>query len=289
MNLTEKEQLVKVLIFDEKMTEKQASYRLKISERRIRKIKAQIARKLTPTIPPSKSGGFPPPYLNEKNLIRIHGLMFKITFNFTGKRYFERLKKSNILRLENNTIQLFKKNLLVSSLGSFYGKDATSALIEAQNYYWDFFVRLEDYLGIVFLKEKSQNVKIVKSHYSEVNNELAKDCNSKKLKIAISDRVDGKDWFIIDNSFNLNEMETLHPKTALQDMEKVKPFFESLRKLEEPVEMDKVLSVLDKQAHNVNEISKGLLAVIKIITPKESNNFNIQESEIKKDKPDYVG
>jgi hypothetical protein len=39
-------------------------------------------------------------------------------------------------------------------------------------------------------------------------------------------------WFIIDNSFNLHEAETIHPGTADQDNLKVQAFFNGIKKFE---------------------------------------------------------
>ena len=100
-----------------------------------------------------------------------------------------------------------------------------------------------------------------------MGNELAKDCNLNKDYIRVYTREDGKLWFMIDNSFNLNEAETVHPETAKADMENIiQPYFNDLRENKHllPSQINK--AVLDTQKQ-VYEIANGLNALIKLSTP----------------------
>jgi len=69
-----------------------------------------------------------------------------------------------------------------------------------------------------------------------------------------------KKKFVVDNSFNMHEAETLHPKTAKQDMEGVKAFMNDIR--ETPVTMSDLRGVL-KQSMEVNqETASGLNVIV---------------------------
>jgi len=48
-------------------------------------------------------------------------------------------------------------------------------------------------------------------------------------------------WFIIDNSYNLHEAETVHPNTALTDNEKVQDWFNGLK--ETPITPKQILQM----------------------------------------------
>jgi hypothetical protein len=83
-------------------------------------------------------------------------------------------------------------------------------------------------LSIVILKPGFSNINLVNCHIAQVGNELAKEVNKEQIKVYTLD--DGKLWLVIDNSFNLHELETLHPKTALPDMRDiVAPYFNDMR------------------------------------------------------------
>jgi len=66
-------------------------------------------------------------------------------------------------------------------------------------------------------------------HYSECGNELAKEYNKSRQKLLINAKEDNKAWAVIDFSLSEDEFETLHPKTAEKDMNKVKDYFEDIR------------------------------------------------------------
>jgi len=72
--------------------------------------------------------------------------------------------------------------------------------------------------------------KVSRQHYALVKNALAKqyDQEGKKLEVYSEKGL----WFLIDNSFNLNEAETVHPLSAEHDNKKVQDFFNGLKQLE---------------------------------------------------------
>lgn len=92
-------------------------------------------------------------------------------------------------------------------------------------------IGLENLLKVSFKINNSYILKVSKQHYGHIKNSLAKQYNKegKRLKVFNKDGL----WFVIDNSLNLHEAETLHPETAQKDMDNaILPFFNSLK--EEP-------------------------------------------------------
>ena len=70
--------------------------------------------------------------------------------------------------------------------------------------------------------------KFSKFHFSNVNNCIAKEYNKQEKKLQI--RYNGDLWLVIDNSFHLDEMETVNSTTADKDMDRViMPFFNDLK------------------------------------------------------------
>lgn len=170
------------------------------------------------------------PYISDGTFIRLHGLEIKVEILEKKERYNKRLKEFNIVRIKGNTIRLFKNSIEIYIKSHFTAQTVEQATAKGLDYINNLFIIIENDLGITIIKDRKQNIKLVNAHYSECNNELAKEMNKEKEKIKLYAREDGKLWFTIDNSFNLNEAETLHPASSKEDMqEAVKPFFDSLR------------------------------------------------------------
>jgi hypothetical protein len=83
--------------------------------------------------------------------------------------------------------------------------------------------------------------KVSRQHYALVRNALAEqyDAEGKKLQVRTTSGL----WFVIDNSFNLHEAETVHAETADTDNEKVQNFFNSLK--EYPLTTDFILRAMN--------------------------------------------
>lgn len=72
--------------------------------------------------------------------------------------------------------------------------------------------------------------KISRQHYALIKNALAKQYDREGKKLYVTNEK-GR-WFEIDNSFNLHEAETIHPKTSEQDNKKVQDFFNGIKQYE---------------------------------------------------------
>lgn len=204
------------------------------------------------------------------NKIRLHGQQFHVSFLFCDLKKYARIKqKANVIYLDGNTVELNKDSIDVSVNRSFVGGDVEGVTKESLDYFQRFLVRLERDLKVSLFKPRSQNVRLTKAHYAEVNNELAKECEVSGDKIKIKSTDDGKLWFIIDNSFNLHEAETVHPETSKRDMgEVVRPFFNDLRDKEPPLpsEVWKMLSQV-VQAQYTQALQ--MQTVLNILVPKK--------------------
>ena len=193
---------------------------------------------------------FKPP----RNQIRLHAQEFNIKILYKDEKYKKILKNSNLLNIDGNTIRLYNNSLEIYSGNSFYSDDTQKATVNSLEYWNKFFIRLENDLKIIFIKPRSQNIRLVNQHYAEVNNELAEEYEKKAEKIRVYTNDDGKLWFLIDNSFNLHEAETLHPKEAQRDMRDiVKPFFNDLRDNRPPLP-----SEMNKYIQDIVVVTKGI-------------------------------
>lgn len=216
--------------------------------------------------------------------IRLHGQEFHINILFKDNRYKSIMGKSNLLYVDGNQISLYRNAVEVRSGQVFWGDDVHKATSRSMKYWDRFLIRLENRLKILLIKHEKFNVKIVKHHYAEINNGLAKDLYIKSEKIRIYANEDGKLWFTIDNSFNLHEAEFQHPDTAIQDAaDKIVPFFNDIRdRFQRPPLMSELMVMLHQAMEINKETAAGLNIIAKMLKPPTNNYVN-------GDKPRYIG
>jgi len=214
--------------------------------------------------------------------IRLHGEELNVRILYKDERYLRVVGRT--VSLDGNTVRCFKNSLEIYSGQSFFGSDPRSALSRSMSYWPRFFSRLEHEFNIIVFKPRSQNIKFVKAHFAEVGNAFARDCEVRGDKIVVRSTDDGKLWFLIDNSFNLHEAETVHPESSFDDMDGViQPFFNDLRDNRPPT-LSEIMVLLDKLAVQNLETASGLGVVVRLLTPKS----DVSESSSLPD-PDYFG
>lgn len=288
---TESEKEILDMLLNEFLTIKQIAYRRQTSVQAVYKIIKRLKEKGVLGMPKNQRFKIQCTRLLAKNFkgkkIRLHGEEFNIKILQKSKEYEKTKDQQNFILIENHTIRLYRDSIEVYSGKSFYGKTAQETTSQSIKYWWKFFQKLENYFNIILIKDRKHNIKLVKSHYAELNNELAKEANEKKYNIKVKAPEDQKTWLSIDKSFNINEAETIHPETSKRDMEEaILPFFNDLRK-NNPPNLTELTQVL-KQSLEVNkETASGLNAVVQIINLL----FKDYEPEPPKDqsKLDYFG
>lgn len=225
----------------------------------------------------------------ENSRYRLHGQEFNILILKRSEGYEKLRKKSNIIQIDGNTIRLFENAIEVYIKKSFFGNDLNKIEADSIEYFNDLIPRLEHDLKAILIKNRYQNMRLVNSHYSELNNELAKDCLNRNDKISVRTDDDGKVFFKIDNSFNLHEAETIHPETSKEDMVKIGAFFNDIRKNETLTlsEISKYMVIMSKgladTTYQINELSHGLKIIVELIKPKQYDD-EIAPNE----PPDYI-
>jgi DNA-binding CsgD family transcriptional regulator len=287
--LTEAEQAVLILLTDEFLTTKKIAIRRKCSKQAVSKIirnlkkKGAINKALKKVV--FSQGTRQPRQPNRE--IRLHGQEFNIRILYKDLRYRDLLKKANFINIDGNSIRLYQGSIEVYINKSFEASTPQKATAASFTYFNRLLARLEHDLKVILIKPRSHNIKLVKAHYAETNNELAGGLidTGEKIKVYATD--DGQLWFTIDNSFNLREAETQHSKTAKQDMEEVvQPFFNDLRDNPLPLLSD-LMRYLSEQAEANKETASGLAAVMLVLKsqmPKKTG-----PSDVTYTTPEYVG
>lgn len=106
--------------------------------------------------------------------------------------------------------------------------------------------------------------KVTRQHYALIKNSLAKQYINEKKKLHC---YTGKGlWLLIDNSFNLEELETLHKDTAVEDNEKVQEVFNNIKKED--------LSTIKEMSHG--NIKKELTELRGVFPSMKEYNHNLK-------------
>lgn len=271
-SLTRVEEEVLQLLTGEFLTQKQISVRRKCSRQAVSKVVKRLKNKGAlnlalrrvdkglPTCQPCQPG----------RSIRLHGQEFCVRLLFKGDKYFKARERGNVLQVDGNTVRLHRDSLEVYSGKSFFGESVRLVTVESFEYWGRFLARLEHDLGVVLVKSRAQNVRLVNQHYAEVGNELAGECLKRGVGVRVFTRDDGKLWFVVDDSFNFEEAECVHPETAQEDMGSVvRPFFEDLRSNRPPLLSD-VMRTLDRIVSVNEESACGLRALVRLHEPTSS-------------------
>ena len=128
---------------------------------------------------------------------------------------------------KNRKIWLTSNSIVIYEKSSYMADTSQKAKDYAISELLNLIKSLEKHLQANFSFGGKYKFKVSRQHYALVKNALAKQYNKegKKLEIYNSSGL----WFLVDNSFNLHEAETVHSKTAVTDNEKVQNFFNGLK------------------------------------------------------------
>ena len=196
----------------------------------------------TAVIGKNSGGGLKP------NTVRGHGFLFKLNLpeglNNWDKRekifkklgfktepyYVGGIQRGQRLEVLNAKVALTDKSILVNFQESYIAEDATKAKKDAVAKFLRVVKRLERDLRANFSEFGYYKFKVSRQHYALIKNSLAKQYLDDKKKLHV---YSGRGlWLLIDNSFNLEELETVHKDTAVKDNHKVQDFFNGLDQVE---------------------------------------------------------
>jgi Mn-dependent DtxR family transcriptional regulator len=160
--------------------------------------------------------------------------------------------------LNNIKLWLSKNSIVIYDIGSYFGYNAVESRKLGFFALRRLLIKLESKLGIRLTKKGQFIIKPSRQHYSLIKNCLAVQCNESGEKINVYN--EKGIWFTIDNSFNLEEAETIHPKTALTDSLGIQKYFNEHKETHFEVTPKFVLESLGKmiqvQQMNADNIIK---------------------------------
>jgi len=185
--------------------------------------------------------------LFKQDSVRAHAFQFTLSINpdlrnwDKREEFLQRLgikfKQLNIfggaqsLTFKGRKVWLTRKSIIVFEKSSYMAENSTEARKYAVYDFLSFVGALERYLKADFgTSKKNVKFKVSRQHYALIKNALAKQYDKEGKKLEVSN--EKGQWFIIHNSFNLHEAETISPETADKDNLKVQAFFNGIKKFE---------------------------------------------------------
>jgi hypothetical protein len=256
---------------------------IKEESKKLEQYKKKVHRSLIP-YPVSPSPG---------KTIRLHNQHFQLKILNGSEGYEKFRKRLTSWKFDGNTIRMNPDSVEVYSNKSFTSLgNPEKAHADSMVYWNNFFLRLQHELKIILIKDGVDNMKECRSHYAECDNELAKEFNRSGEKLSLVGE-DGKEWLKVDNSFNLNEFETVHPKFSKEDMIKINSFFQDIR-INEYCSMNEIKALIGSQGKLILELAEQSLitatavnVILKLLVPKDE--VVVQDDGLNKKIPDYVG
>ena len=184
----------------------------------------------------------------KSNLVRGHGFLFKLELPGDFRNWEKReetLKKLKVkfdpyyvggivrgqrMKIQNTKVALTDKSIIINFPESYIAETSKLAKGDAIAKFLRVVKALEKLLRADFSNFGKYKFKVARQHYALIKNSLARQYleDGKKLEVYSGRGL----WLLIDNSYNLAELETVHPKTADKDNAKVQNFFNGLDMVE---------------------------------------------------------
>ena len=186
--------------------------------------------------------------------------LLKNNINFTNLTTFGGGQR---LLHKGRKIWLTNKSVIIYEKSSYLAETAANAKSHAIYNFISLIKGLERLLHADFTERagRQYTFKVSRQHYALIKNALAKQYDSEGKKLNVYS--DKGLWFVIDNSFNLHEAETVHPETADTDSVKVQNFFNSLK--EQPLTTGFILEVMHGIQENQMVFAQNMSSHIKVI------------------------
>ena len=129
--------------------------------------------------------------------------------------------------VKDRKVWLLNKSIIIYDKASYFAEQAIDAKNTALATHLGIIKHIERLLHTSFQIGTDYKFKVTAQHYALIYNALAKQYNEAEEKLEV--RTGKGLWFLIDNSYNMNEAETVHHDTAMTDNLKVTNWFNGLK------------------------------------------------------------
>jgi DNA-binding transcriptional ArsR family regulator len=215
---------------------------------------------------------------NSVNRLNINNIKFKLLG----------IKKTPRILHQNKKIWLGNKNIIIYDTNSYLGEKATESKKYAVYRLICIIEGLEKELKVNLKTSEGYQFKPSRQHYAIIKNDLAHQYNKENKKLEV--RYKGETWFIIDNSYNLDEAETIHKESAMIDNLGMQKFFNELKELNfeatpketwkaiNQVTANQIIFAENMRSHinAINTLSSEIKRLGKIMNNKITENTNLK-------------
>ncbi|MBN1763389.1 MAG: winged helix-turn-helix transcriptional regulator [Methanomicrobia archaeon] len=222
-------------------------------------------------------------FLGVSDSVRGHAFVFVLKvppglLNWNNRRREEYLKKHGLdyqrlliagggqrIWMGGRKVWLTNKSVIIYEKSSFFAETAKDAKKYALMTFIALVKKLERTLhaDFTFKLGKEYRFKVSRQHFALVKNALAEQYDYEGKRLHVHEPDAGKLWFVIDNSFNLHEAETVHQRTAVSDNAKVQNFFNSLKEC--PVTTDELIAAIAGVTQNQIAFAENISTHIQAI------------------------
>lgn len=233
--------------------------------------------------------------LFKQDKVRGHAFQFKIklpelrNWNNREKLFLKKnidfeplliggINRGQKLEFKGRKIWLTNKSIVIYEKSSYLADTSKESQERAIQDMLSLMKSLEKHLKANFKTGRYYKFKVSKQHYSLVKNALAQQYDKEGNKLQVFNE-DGL-WFLIDNSYNLHEAETVHPKTSVEDNKKVQNYFNGIKKFEDYTPQFVVSSMQGIQ-NNQLIFAKNIESHIKAIQDISSATQMLKEEVVK--------
>lgn len=180
--------------------------------------------------------------------------------------------------IKGRKVWLTNPSIIIYDKSSYFAEEARKAKSKALATHISIIKHVERLLHTSFQIGSDYKFKVSRQHYALIFNALAQQYNESGEKMEI--RTDKGVWFLIDNSYNMNEAETVHPSTAMTDNRKVQNFFNGLK--EQPITPGFVLEMMHgiqtNQMLYASNIESHITAIQDLSTGTKNIGAMLEES-----------
>ncbi len=208
----------------------------------------------TDTYPPNYNRGhalqfrieLPSKLTNEarEKLLRAAEIEFKSINIFGGGQGFVFMDKK---------VHLTSSSIIIYDSEDHFAIDAEKSEDNATIKTLYFIRNIERELNLLLSIDKHYKIKITKRHHALIKNALAEIYNKSKEKRLEVFAEDGL-WLLIDNSWNLNELECVHSVTGKKDADGMQEIMNSFRRTDFKATSEFVLETFENLKRNEEEI-----------------------------------
>ena len=189
--------------------------------------------------------------------------------------------RSKKVHLKSRSIIIYDKASYVSDLARDSKSLAVYEFLSLVNH-------LENLLKVSFKVQGKYKFKVSREHYSLIKNCLARQYNNEGKKLFVSN--DSGLWMLIDNSYNLHELETVKTDEAVPDSEGVRAYFNSHKETNFKVTPEFVLDTMNGIQQNQLIFADNMKSHVKAVQQLGNSTKALNEAvnglreEVKKPK-----